>query len=144
MSASARETVLAALHTMLVVHMPAGSVGERNATLPARLPAGGLAILRDGDPGEPEFTFSPATWHWQHRAEIDLLVEGLPAGRDATFDALTRAIGAAVAADRTLGGLCDWVQAEAPAPLQLVVDGAEGIKAATIAVVLHYATSDTL
>ena len=31
-----------------------------------------------------------------------------------TFDTLTASIGAAIAGDRTLGGLCDWVEAEAP------------------------------
>jgi hypothetical protein len=41
------------------------------------------------------------------------------------------------AADRTLGGLCDWVEAEAPRPVDLVVDGAAALKAAVIPIVLH-------
>ena len=144
MTTSTRETILQALQAALEARMPAGAVLERNIALPARIPAGGAAILRDGDPGEPEVTLSPVLYHYAHRAEVDLLVEDVPGSRDATFDALARALGAAAANDRTLGGLCDWVEAEAPAPLALVIDGAGGIKAATIAVVLHYATSDTL
>ena len=49
-----------------------------------------------------------------------------------------------LSADRTLGGLCDWVEAEAPRPVDLAVDGAAALKAAVIPVVLHYATSDPL
>ena len=43
-----------------------------------------------------------------------------------------------------LGGLCDWVEAEAPRPVDLPVDGAAGLKAAVIPVVLHYTTADPL
>jgi hypothetical protein len=64
--------------------------------------------------------------------------------RDATFDTLTASIGSALAADRTLGGLCDWVEAEAPRPVDLPVEGAASLKAAVIPVVLHYSTADQL
>ena len=57
-------------------------------------------------------TLSPLRYHYQHRAEIEAVVPG--ADRDAAFDTLTASIGAALVADRTLGGLCDWVEAEAP------------------------------
>jgi hypothetical protein len=33
--------------------MPGATI-ERNSGLPEKIPAGGLLILRDGDPGEPE------------------------------------------------------------------------------------------
>ena len=67
-----------------------------------------------------------------------------PAARDAAFDALKLAVGVAIAADRTLGGLCDFVQGEAPAPVELPIEGAEGLKAASLGIVLSYATSDPL
>ncbi|SOC07947.1 hypothetical protein SAMN05878426_104250, partial [Phaeovulum vinaykumarii] len=79
---------------------------------------------------------------YQHRAEIEAVVQG--ADRDAAFDTLTASIGAALAADRTLGGLCDWVEAEAPRPVDLPVEGAASLKAAVIPVVLHYTTADPL
>jgi hypothetical protein len=47
-------------------------------------------------------------------------------------------------ADRTLGGLCDWVEAEAPVPDDVPMDGAVTYRAATIVVRLHYATPDPL
>lgn len=147
MTASTREGILAALHAALeaALAVPAGPGATvlRGAVLPARVPAAGLAILRDGDPGEPEVTLSPARWHYAHAAEVEVIVQG--AGRDAAFDALCRAIGGAVAADRTLGGRCDWIEARAPEPADLPAgEGAEPMKAAVVPVVLHYATSDPL
>ena len=49
-----------------------------------------------------------------------------------------------LAADRTLGGLCDWVEAEAPRPVDLAIEGAATFKAAVIPIVLHYASTDPL
>ena len=114
----------------------------RGEVLPERVPAAGLLILRDGEPGEPEVTLSPLRYHYQHRAEIEAVVQGVD--RDAAFDTLTASIGAVIAADRTLGGLCDWVEAEAPRPVDLPVEGAASLKAAVIPVVLHYSTADQL
>ncbi|WP_299131690.1 acyl-CoA transferase [uncultured Amaricoccus sp.] len=142
---SKSEQVLAALFAALGAHLPGGVKLLRNAVLPERIPAGGVAILRDGEPGEPEFLFSPALYLYEHRAEIDLVVEAsIPAARDAAFDALKLAVGVAIANDRTLGKLCDWVQGEAPASEDLPVEDAEGLKAATLGVILSYATSDPL
>ena len=136
---STRETILAALHTRLSA-LPATAL--RGEVLPERVPAAGLLILRDGEPGEPEVTLSPLCYHYQHRAEIEAVVQG--AARDTAFDVLCTSVGAALAGDRTLGGLCDWVEAEAPQPVDLPVDGAAGLKAAVIPVVLHYSTADPL
>lgn len=116
----------------------------RSEVLPLRIPPGGIVILRDGTPGEPEVLMSPLTYAYQHRAELDIVVDGPTAARDAIFDRIRAAIGLAIGTDRTLGGLCDWVEAEAPVPVDLPIEGAEGWKAATIPVVLHYDTPDPL
>jgi len=112
-----RETILSALADLLrtIPNVPV----LRGEVLPERIPPAGLMILRDGEPGEPEVTLSPLTYHYRHRAEIEAVVQG--ANRDAAFDALCAGIGAVIAADRTLGGLCDWVEAEAPQPVDLPV-----------------------
>jgi hypothetical protein len=136
---TSRETILTALHTRLSV-LPA--IVLRGEVLPERVPAAGLLILRDGEPGEPEVTLSPLAYHYQHRAEIEAVVQG--ANRDAAFAMLTASIGAALAEERTLGGLCDWIGAEAPQPVDLPVEGASSLKAAVIPVVLHYSTADPL
>jgi hypothetical protein len=127
-----RETILAALHTLLATLSATALRGE---VLPERVPAAGLLILRDGDPGEPEVTLSLLCYHYQHRAEIEAVAQG--STRDATFDTLCASIGAAIAADRTLGGLCDWVEAEAPRPVDLPVEGAASLKAAFGGTTVH-------
>ena len=133
-----RETILAALFARLAT-LPATAL--RGEVLPERVPAAGLLILRDGEPGEPEVTLSPLRYHYQHRAEIEAVVQG---NRDTTFAALCASIGAAISVDRTLGGLCDWVEAEAPRPVDLPIEGAASLKAAVIPVILHYSTADPL
>lgn len=115
---------------------------ERGSVLPTDVPPDGLVILRDGDPGEPEYTMSPMTWHYEHVAACEIYADA--EDRDAAFDLLKRQIGTAIAADRTLGGLCDWVEAEAPATEDLPLEGGATTKAAIIPIRLHYATTDPL
>mgnify|MGYP001768284109 FL=1 len=135
-----RETVLAALHARL---QPLAALTLRDEVLPERISAAGLIILRDGQPGEPEVTLSPLRYHYQHRAELEVVIQ---AGNDraGAFDDLVAEIGVALEADRTLGGRCDWVEPEAPASVDLPVEGAAALKAAVITVVLHYTTTAPL
>ena len=122
-----------------VPHVP----GLRGEVLPERIPPAGLMILRDGNPGEPGVTLSPLMYHYQHRAELEVIVQ-TGEDRDARFDQLIGRIGAAIGADRTLRGRCDWVETEAPEPVDLLVEGSVAIKAAIIPIILHYGTSDAL
>ncbi len=135
-----RETVLAALHARL---QPLAAHTLRDEVLPERIPATGLIILRDGQPGEPEVTLSPLRYHYQHRAELEVVVQA-GIGRASAFNTLIGTIGNALDADRTLGGLCDWVEPEAPASVDLPIEGAAALKAAVITVVLHYSTTSPL
>lgn len=143
---SVREQVLAALFYLLEQKVDTNVLINvaRDEVLPTTVPPQGLVIMRDGDPGEPEVTLSPLTYHYEHRAEIEVMVQGDRAARIARFDALTGAIGAAIVADRTLGGSCQWAEAMAPEPTDLPIEGAEAIRAATIPVMLHYSTTDPL
>ena len=135
-----RETVLAALQARL---QPLAALTLRDAVLPERVPTAGLIILRDGQPGEPEVTLSPLRYHYQHRAELEVVVQA-GTGRTSAFDDLIAAIGTALEADRTLGGLCDWIEPEAPASVDLPIEGAAALKAAAITVVMHYTTTGPL
>ena len=137
---SKRETILTALHLRL---QTLAAPVLRGDVLPERIPPTGLIILRDGKPGDPEVTLSPLSYFFGHRAELEVVIQA-GTGRDALFDALTASIGTALAVDRTLGGLCDWVEAEAPEPVDLPIEGAAALKAAVIVVVLHYASPDPL
>ena len=135
-----REIILAALQARL---HPLAALVLRDEVLPERIPAAGLIILRDGQPGEPEVTLSPLRYHYQHRAELEVVVQASN-GRASAFDTLIAAIGTALEAERTLGGLCDWVEPEAPASVDLPIEGAAALKAAVITVVLHYTTTGPL
>ena len=138
-----REEVLTALFARLR-EVPGAAV-KREEPLPEKVPAAGLVTLRDGDPGEPEVLLSPLTYLWQHQAEIEVIVQQTPAdAATAALDALLADVGAALAADRTLGGLVDWIEWGAPRTRDLAIDGAACLKAATVTVTLHYASADPL
>lgn len=144
MADSKPEKVLKALFAVLAAALPEVKV-LRNDAVPEVIPAGGLVIQRDGDPGEPEFLFSPPTWYYEHRAELEVFVDLARAeDRDAAFDAIKRAIGAALAANRTMGGLVDYAVGENPAPLELSGEGLPGVKAGLISVLLPYDSPDPL
>jgi hypothetical protein len=141
---SIRETILTRLYAALQLQLTPRLVDlRRNDVLPSKIDPRGLVILRDGDPGEPEYSMSPLLYHYQHRAEIEVFVQA-GGSREALFDELCQSVGAAVVADRYLGGLCDWVEAEAPAPDDTPLEGAVTYRAAVIGVRLHYATPDPL
>jgi hypothetical protein len=146
-----RESVLDALQAALAAVLelaPDGPLEERNAPPPKKAPAIGRVILRDGDPGEPEVLLSPLTYIYDHEAEILLLTDrarfDTDAAHRAAFDDLVAAIGEAIAADRTLGGLCDWAEGVAPETITVPVEGGEPLKGGRIGVLLRYATSDPL
>ncbi|MGE0256811.1 MAG: acyl-CoA transferase [Alphaproteobacteria bacterium] len=144
---SVRETALSALIAALSV-LEEGEFPprvERNAVLPEKVGAGGLVILRDGDPGEPEITLSPPRYHYEHEARLDLVVQPVPATvRTASLDTLARSVATALAADRTLGSAVDWLEWSAPQTSDLAVDGAGAIAGAVVTVTLFYSTPDPL
>jgi hypothetical protein len=117
----------------------AGLTVRRNEVLPERVPAGGLAILRDGD---PDVVLSPLTYLWRHAAPVEIVVQhGDAAERDRRSDELVEAVTTALLTDRSLGGLADWLEASPPSTDLLPVEGAAAIKAATLTVTIHYATT---
>jgi hypothetical protein len=144
MPASKAEQVLQALEALL--EMIPDAVVARNSVLPEKIPDGGLIILRDGDPGEPEQALGGfGSTYYQHAVEIEVYLEdGDTAARDAAFDALLRQIGAALQADPTLGGLAFGLSYGRPEPAIEAVAGAPAIKSATVTVIVDYETSAPL
>jgi len=137
---STRETILQAL--LAALQTIPGATILRDAVEPERVPSGGLVILRDGDPGEPEVTLSPLRYHWQHQAEVEVIVQDKDAGHRATlFDVLVEQINGVLVTDRTLGGLCDWIEPGAPQPVDLPISGGEALKSAILPVTLIYTTT---
>lgn len=116
----------------------------RNEALPMRIDGAGVVILRDGVPGQPEILMSPLYYVYEHRAAVELVVQGDGSDREAAFDRLRVWLGQSLAADRTLDGAVDWLEAEAPAAVETAFEGGEALKAASVAVVLHYGSADPL
>jgi hypothetical protein len=137
-----REQILSAL--LVRLQSISTATVKREEPLPEKVPAGGLIIIRDGDPGEPEVLLSPLAYLWQHRAEIEVVVQNPSAEASAALDALLAEVGSALSADRTLGGLVDWIEWSAPQTRDLAIDGAAGLKGAVVIVTLHYLSSDPL
>jgi hypothetical protein len=144
MPASKAEQVLDALKVLLET-VPAAVV-ERNSVLPEKIPGGGLIILRDGGPGEPEAALGGfGSTYYQHAVEIEVYVEeGDAAARDAAFDALLQQIGTGLEADPTLGDLVFGLTYARPESSIEAVAGAPAIKSATVSVTIDYETSTPL
>ena len=140
--ASHREQVLSALFERLQgVHH---ATVRRNEALPVSVPAGGLIILRDGDPGEPDVTLNPRTEYYTHRAEIEAFVTQPAGGGEAALDALLGDIGTALAVDRSLSGLAENLSWSAPETSVLAIEGAAPILTARTTVTIEYLVSDPL
>jgi hypothetical protein len=138
-----REQVLSALFGQLRT-IPLAVV-KRNEALPLAVPSAGLIIVRDGDPGEPDITLNPVQMFYCHRTEIEAFVSP-PAGGggEALLDVLLGEIGAALAADSSLGGLVENLFWSAPEISVLAIEGAAPILCARVIVTLEYLTADTL
>ena len=144
MPASKAEQVLEGLKASL--ETVAGATVQRNSVLPEKIPAGGLIILRDGDPGEPEQALGGfGNTYYQHGIEIEVYVEeGDAAARDAAFDDLFQQIGAVLEADPALDGLAFGLTYGRPEPAIEAIAGAPAIKSATLSVTVDYETSAPL
>lgn len=70
---SKREEVLQALYERLSALTDVDV--RRNEVLLLKIPAAGLVVLRDGNIGEPLVLLSPPRYLFQHRAEIEVLMQ---------------------------------------------------------------------
>jgi hypothetical protein len=141
---SQRENAIGALFAVLG-ELSLGATVKRNAALPERVSDQAMAILRDGEMGEPEVSLSPLTYHWQHQVAIELFVADPDArARDARMDGLLVELATLIEADRTLGGVIEYAEIGTPKFDELAPDGTGGIKACLLTVVLHYSSPGPL
>jgi len=140
---SRREQILAALAAVLAGQLAVPV--RRNEVLPEKVPAAGLVILRDGEPGEPDITLNPRTEFYAHRVELEVYVPRDPGGGgEAVLDQLLGAIGAALRVDETLGGLAENLTPSAPETGALALEGAPPVLTGRIIVTIEYLVSDPL
>jgi hypothetical protein len=141
---SKREQVLDAVKALVAAALPDADV-KRNLAKADRIPPGGLVIVRDGDPGEPEVVLSPLLYIYTHRIPIEVAAyETSSQSREQVLDEMLGAIGAAVAGNRTLGGLCDFIEAQAPVTDDVETAGARAGRWADAAILATYGTPGPL
>ena len=141
---SKRETVLGAVKALVASALPGAEV-KRNLAKPERIPPGGLVVIRDGDPGEPDVTLSPVSYLYTHRIPVEIAAfESATLTREEVLDGMLAAIGAAIIANRRLGGLVDWIEAEAPNSEDIETTGSQAGRFADVVIVAIYATADPL
>jgi hypothetical protein len=140
---SRREDILTSLFSTLESALAANV--RRNEVLPEKVPAAGLVILRDGDPGEPDVTLNPRTEFYAHRVEIEVYVPHDPTGGgEAALDALLGSIGMALGIDPSLGGLAENLTPSAPETGALAIEGAAPVLTGRLSVTVEYLVSDPL
>jgi len=114
-----------------------------NGILPEDVSAGGYVNVCDGDPGEPDEVlggFTPC--YYQHNVEVDIIVcSANSETRERKYARLKAAVGAALAADETLGGKVIAMDYSEPSPNNERIMGAEDMKAATLNIVVDYVTN---
>ena len=141
---SQRENAIGALFAVLG-QLSLGTTVKRNAALPERIADHAMAILRDGEMGEPEVSLSPLTYHWQHQVAIELFVADPDAStRDSRMDGLLTELASLIEADRTLAGVVEYAEIGQPKFDELAPEGTSGIKACLLPVVLHYSSAGAL
>jgi hypothetical protein len=141
---SQRDSAIGALFAVLG-QLSLGTMVKRNAALPERIADHAMAILRDGEMGEPEVSLSPLTYHWQHQVAIELFVaDPDAAARDARMDGLLTELATLIEADRTLAGVVEYAEIGPPKFDELAPEGTSGIKTCLLPVVLHYSSAGPL
>jgi hypothetical protein len=140
---SIREQVLSALFDRL--RSVGGAAVKRNEALPQIVPATGLVILRDGEPGEPDVTLNPRSEFYSHQAEIEAYVaQPVTGGGEAELDRLLIAIGSVLAPGTTLSGLAENLVCSAAVVEAVAIEGAPPILSARLTVTIDYLVSDPL
>lgn len=136
---SKAEAALLALQNLLIATtIPV----ERNTPIDVVLAMGeaGIIILRDGEPGEADITMSPLTYQYDHMAEVEVFAPNGAESPTAWLDQICQTIGAAIAADRTLGGAVEWADIQPGRGVDLPGAGESPIKATSFTVMLTYIT----
>ena len=141
---SKTERVLQALHSLL--QTVSDATVERNIAVPAKIPPGGLIMVRDGDPGEPGTALGGfGSTYYSHRIEVEVHVqEADQSARDTAFDDLVVAVGTALDADPTLGGLVFGMSYGRPATDLEPIEGAVAIKGGVIEITVEYESAAPL
>lgn len=143
---SIREQILTAFFGRLLTLESDSVKVLRNPDKVQKIPEGGtIIILRDGISGDPEVLLSPLTYIYEHQAVLEIIINtAFAEQQEISLDELLAGIGTLIVADRTIGGLAEWAEAQAPEFLQEAIEGAPAMRAATVTVLLRFHTGNPL
>lgn len=130
-----RAAILSAVYGLLD---GVGGARSRNAALPASVPDGGLVIMRDGEPGEPTVLLGrPRPIEiYRHAVKIEMFSDA--ADPETEIYGMADAIKDAVRADRTLGGLVEGVEIDAPTVDAIAAEDGAPTIAGEMVLRVHY------
>ena len=112
---------------------------EPDEAKPTNVDEFGLVIVRSGDPGTPDIDLSPPTYWYEHQFPIEVAARSREA-----LDIMMMAIGDAIIANRSLGGLCTYLDAEAPVDGETQTVGTVAISWADFPIIATYSTTSPL
>jgi hypothetical protein len=144
---SKRVDVLEAVKRLIQAALPdAVVIGmDTEEAKPTEVGPGGLAIVRAGDPGDPEIDLSPRLYWYEHSIPIELAAYGAAdRGSQRVLDEQLGRIGQAIEANRTLGGLGIWLDASAPIEGEVDKAGAVPVGWADFVITASYSTTSPL
>lgn len=143
---SKRRDVMLAVKALVAAALPLAEVRgfDKDTAKPGKLGPAGTVIGHPGDPGEPEVDLCPPAYHYEHSFRLEVAPSPDAADPDAMLDDMFISLGAAVAADRTLRGLCSHLEASAPDLDDADVAGAKAQRWGAFDIVAHYTTLDPL
>lgn len=136
------ETVLEALRVQIAAGVEADVT--RNEPLPQEVPSEGWVNFNDGNPEQGDYIIGVG-YEVDHVVELDVIVQGVDfAARKAKRDVLLTAIGAAIRADHTLGGVVEFIEIGQPTAGPVSEVGTEDWLGTTVPVTLVYQSTDGL
>lgn len=142
--ASRKEQVILAVVALVQAALPNATV-RRNGDMPDRPEAGGLVVVRDGDMGDPiSVMLSPLAYTYAHAVNLEIVAPAGAEQRSEVLDGMLAALGAAVEADRTLGGLCEWLEPTAPDTDDINPANTQPVRWSALDLVATYTTPNPL
>jgi hypothetical protein len=136
--------VILAVKALVAAALPAVKlVGfDQDDAQPTRVDVNGCVVGHPGDPNLVDQDLSPLTWNYAHRLYLEVAAPNGVGGQ--VLDGYVEALGAAIAADPFLGGLCEFFSAEAAELRDRSTEAANSVNWATIPLVAEYSTTNPL
>lgn len=142
---SHRLDVLAAVRALVAAACPNADV--RGFTVDAakseRIGAGGMIVGDPGDPGDPEYELSPLAYIYTHRIPVEVWLPANTAD-DSALDGMAQAIGEAIVANRSLSGLCQFLDCTGATLISDDSNGTVPLRIASFDIIAEYAVNNPL